>query len=252
MRKNPSPKNITALISTTRAIVLNHLRYGDSSLIVNLYTESMGRQTVFVKGAFSKKSPVRAALFQPLHIVEICLHHRDNRQMQRVSNVQMHYSFQSIPFDPVKTCIAMFIAEVLHKTLKEEEPNAGLFDFLLHSIQTLDLNDCGTANFHLVFLVHYSRYLGFYPNTEQASEFTWFDSRMGSFVTIPAVTSPLPEYNHLLTQIFKMSFDHLDNLSINHHQRNYLTEYILEYYSTHVANFGKLKSFPILRNVFQN
>jgi DNA repair protein RecO (recombination protein O) len=139
----------------------------------------------------------------------------------------------------------------LHKTLKEEEANAGLFDFLLHTVQALDLNDYGTANFHLVFLVHYSRYLGFYPNTEQASEYTWFDARMGSFVAIPAVTSPLPEYNHLLTQILGMSFDCLDNLSINHHQRKYLTEYLLEYYSTHVTNFGKLKSFPVLRNVFQ-
>ena len=240
------------MISNTRAIVLNHLRYGDSSLIVNLYTESMGRQTVFVKEAFSKKSPARAALFQPLHLLEICLHHRVNRQMQRVSNVQMYCPFQSIPFDPVKNCIALFIAEILHKTLKEEEANDGLFDFLLHTIQTLDLNDSGTANFHLAFLVHYSRYLGFHPNTEQASERTWFDARMGSFVTIPAVSSPLPEYNHLLTQVFGMSFDRLDDLSINHHQRNYLTDYLLDYYSTHVANFGKPKSFTVLRNVFQN
>ena len=240
------------MISATRAIVLNHLRYGDSSLIVNLYTESMGRQTVFVKGAFSRKSPVRAALFQPLHLVEASLHHRLNRQMQRVSNIQMYYPFQSIPFDPVKSCISLFIAEILHKTLREEEANPELFDFLLHTIQAFDLNDCGTANFHLLFMVHFSRYLGFYPNTGQASEHTWFDARKGSFVAIPTVSSPLPEYNHLLTQLFGMSFDRLDSLSINHHQRNYLTDYLLEYYSTHIANFGKLKSFPILRNVFQD
>jgi len=212
----------------------------------------MGRQAVFVKGAFSKKSAIRAALFQPLHLVETDLYHRANRQMQRVSNIQMYCSFQSIPFDPVKRCIALFIAEILYKTLKEEENNPGLFDFLFHTIQTLDLNDHGTANFHLVFLVHYSRYLGFYPNTEQASDHTWFDSRKGSYVTIPTAYSPIPEYNHLLTQLFGMSFDHLDSLQINHHQRNYLTEYLLGYYSTHVANFGKLKSYPVLRNVFQD
>ena len=240
------------MITATRAIVLNHLRYGDTSLIVNLYTENMGRQVVYVKGAFSKKSAMRAALFQPLHIVETDLHHRANRQMQRLSNIQMYCPFQSIPFDPVKNCIALFIAEILYKTLKEEEANPGLFDFLLHTIQTLDLNDSGTANFHLVFLVHYSRYLGFYPNTEQASDDTWFDSRKGSFVIIPTSTSPIPEYNHLLTQLFGMSFEHLGSLQINHLQRNYLTEYLLGYYSTHVANFGKLKSYPVLRNVFQD
>ena len=241
-----------SLISTTRAIVLSHFRYGDSSLIVNLYTESMGRQTVFINGVFSKKSPVRAALFQPLHMLEIDLHHRANRQMQRISNIQMCYSFQTIPFDPVKSCIALFITEILYKTLREEEANSELFDFLLHTIQTLDLNDRGTANFHLVFLVHYSRYLGFYPNTGQASDNTWFDSRRGSFVLIPADSSPTSEYNHLLKEVFEMSFNHLDSLHVNHHQRNYLTNYLLEYYSTHVANFGKSKSFIVLQNLFQD
>ena len=240
------------MISTTRAIVLNNLHYGDSSLIVNLFTESMGRQTVFVKGAFSKKSPVRAAMFQPLHLLEIDLHHRANRQMQRISNVRIYCRLQTIPFDPVKSCIVMLIAEILYKTLKEEEGNPALFDFLLHVIQTLDLNERGTANFHILFLVHYSRYLGFYPNTENASDATWFDSTSGSYVFIPTASSPHAEYNRLLTQIFGISFESLDSLQLNHHQRNYLTEYLLNYYAIHVDNFGKLKSFPILQNIFQD
>jgi len=211
----------------------------------------MGRQTIFVKGAYSKKSQVRAALFQPLHLLETCLHYRANRQMQRASNVQIYEPFQSISFDPVKTCIAVFIAEILFKTLKEEEANPVLFDFLLHAIQTLDLNERGTANFHLVFLVHYSRYLGFYPNTEHASEHHWFDAQKGSFMSLPSISSPLPEYNRILTHLFGMSFDRLDSLSINRYQRNYLTEYLLFYYSTQMTNFGKTKSFAILQNVFQ-
>ena len=211
------------MISPTRAIVLNHLRYGDSSLIVNLYTESMGRQAVFVKGAFSKKSAMRAALFQPLNLVETDLHHRANRQMQRISNIQISYPFQTVPFDPVKNSIALFIAEVLHKTLKEEESNPELFSFLFHAIQALDLNVHGTANFHLVFLIHFSRHLGFYL-----------------------------KYDHLFPQLIEMSFENLDRLQINHHQRNRLTEHLLESYSIHVANFGKLKSFPVLLNIFQD
>ena len=211
------------MISATRAIVLGYLRYGDSSLIANLYTESMGRQSVFVKGAFNRKSATSVAFFQPLHLVETHLHHRVNRQMQRISNIRIYSPFQSIPFDPVKSCIAMFIAEILYKTLREEETNPELFNFLLHTIEALDLNDQGTANFHMAFLVHYSRYLGFYL-----------------------------KYDHLMApQLFGMSFDNLNSLQIDHHQRNYLTEYLLGCYSVHVANFGKLKSFPVLRNIFQ-
>ena len=208
---------------STRAIVLNNFRYGDSSLIVDLYTENMGRQTIFVRGAFSKKSQIRSALFNPLHLLETDLHHRANRQMQRISNVQVFYPFQNIPYNPVKGCITQFISEILYKTLKEEESNHELFNFLLNTIQTLDLNECGTANFHLVFLVHYSRYLGFYL-----------------------------KYEKLLPQLFAMSFENLDFLQVNHNQRNRLTEYLLSYYSTYIDNFGKLKSFSVLQNVFQD
>ncbi len=240
------------MITDTRAVVLNCLRYGDSSLIANLYTEYMGRQTVFVKGAFSKKSPVRAVLFQPLHLIETEMHHRVNRQMQRVSNVRILQPFLSIPFDPVKSCIALFITEILNKTLKEEEANHELFDFLLHTIQTLDLNDCGTANFHLMFLIHYTRYLGFYPNSKQLTDGMWFDLRKGGFTALPTAFSPHPEYNQLFMQFLNLSFEHLDKMQISHHQRNYLTEYILSYYSTHVDSFGKVKSFAVLRDVFRD
>ena len=172
--------------------------------------------------------------------------------MQRVSNLQIYRPLQNIPFDPVKSCIAIFISEILYKTLREEEANAGLFDFLLNTIYTLDLNDCGTANFHLLFLVHYSRYLGFYPNTEHASEKTWFDLQKGSFEFTPIASLPSLKYNQLLSQLFGLSFEHLNNFQINHHHRNYLTEYLLRYYSIHVDNFGKIKSFSVLQNVFQD
>ena len=207
----------------TSAIVLNQLRYSDSSLIVDLYTDSMGRQTVFVKGAFSKKSRTRSALFQPLHLLETDLYHRANRQMQRISNVQVIYPFQTIHYNPVKGCIALFIAEILYKTLKEEEPNREMFNFLFHSIQTLDLNENGTANFHLAFLVHFSRYLGFYL-----------------------------KYQKLLPQLSEISFDNLAGLALNHHQRNTLTEHLLGYYARYIDSFGQLKSFSILQNVFQD
>ncbi len=240
------------LITGTKAIVLNHLRYGDSSLIAHLYTENMGRQTVFVKGAYGKKSPMRAVLFQPLHLIETDVHHRENRQMQRISHARLFCPFRNIPFDPVKTCIALFIAEILHKTLKEEEANRQLFDFLTQAVQTLDLNDNGTANFHLMFLIHYTRYLGFYPDIRQSSDGMWFDSRKGGFGVMPDASSPLPEYNQLLIQLFRMSFEHLNDLQISHRQRNYLTEYLLGYYSMHVENFGKVKSYSVLQNVFRD
>ncbi|MDR1865715.1 MAG: DNA repair protein RecO [Bacteroidales bacterium] len=216
------------MIIHTRAIILNHLRYGESSLIAHLYTELLGRQAIFVQGVYSKKSQMRAALFQPLHIVETEIHHRDNRRMQRISHIRLLQPFHDLLYNPVKNGVALFIAEILGKTLKEEESNRDLFDFLLRALQTLDLIETGVANFHMIFLIHYTRYLGFYPNPDE----------------LPENAPPL------LMQLLNLPFEHLESLQISRHQRNCLTEYLLSYYAGHVDNFGKMNSFIVLRHLF--
>jgi len=205
----------------SRAIVLNSLRYGDDSLIVALFVEKLGRQSVFIKKTKNKQSGMRLALFQPLQIVEADFIHREKRQLQQIKNTQIFYHFYNIPFNPVKCCIAIFIAEILYKTLKEENKNVDLFEFLLQTIQTLDLNNTGTANFHIAFLIHYSRYLGFSLKHE-----------------------------NILPQNFEIHFQNIDKLKLNRIQRNNITEILLERYALHVDNFGKLKSFPVLQSVF--
>ena len=209
------------MIYNTRAVVLNNLSYGDTNLIVDLYTEKIGRQSIFINGALSKKSSMRYAMFQSLQLLEVDLHHRENRQLQRISNIQLYYNFQNIQYNPTKSCLAIFIAEVLYKTLKEEASNNELFKFLLNAIQTLDLNNNGTANFHIAFLIHYSRYLGFSL-----------------------------KYENTLAQLSEISFDNLNNFLLNKSQRNTITEYLLGRYSTYIENFGDIKSFSVLKNVF--
>jgi DNA repair protein RecO (recombination protein O) len=216
------------MIVSTRAIVLNHVRYGESSLVVHLYTEQLGRQAIFVKGAFGKKSQLKASLFQPLYMIETDIHHWDKRQMQRISNICVLQPFHDILLHPMKSSIALFIAEVLTKTLREEEPNKELFAFLSQSLQALNLMEKGIANFHLIFLIHLTRYLGFYPNLQE------FSANMPDFAI------------HLMT----LSFEHLESVEINHSQRNRMMEYILSYYALHVENFGKMKSFMVLQHVF--
>ncbi|MDR3094836.1 MAG: DNA repair protein RecO [Bacteroidales bacterium] len=217
------------MIVNTRAIVLNHVRYGESSLVVHLYTEQLGRQAVFVKGAFGKKSQLKASLFQPLYLIETSIHHWDKRQMQRISNIRVLQPFHDILMHPIKSSIALFIAEALTKTIREEDANKELFAFLSHSLQTLNLMKKGTANFHLIFLIHLTRYLGFYPNLQE------FSADMPDFVT------------HLMT----LSFEHIETLEISHSQRNQMMDYILSYYALHVDNFGKMKSFMVLQQVFK-
>ena len=224
----------------TGAIVLSHLKYGEHSVIATLYTEHKGRQSVMVKGAFSKHAPMKASLFRPLYILEVTLHYQEKRSLQYIRDVTIAEPFLYIPFDPVKSSIALFMSEVLYKTLREEEANSALYVFLTHTIQLLDLNRVGTANFHLLFLLHLSRYIGFYPSDDMVLN----------------MDSPLfrehdrQTYHEFMQQLLHMSFEQLGEIRLNHNQRNVLLDILLEYYAFHVEGFGVLQTVPVLKTLF--
>lgn len=225
----------------TGAIVLSHLKYGDHSVIATLYTEAMGRQSILLKGAFGKKTPMKASFFRPLYILDITLHHRPRRSLQYIDDVSTGVPFLSIPYDPVKSSIALFMAEVLYKTLREEEPNMALYSFLTQVIQVLDLSRSGTANFHLLFLLHLSRFLGFYPPVDFVKTMP-----MGGVLTPESVD----KYNELMNLLMHTNFEQLHEVELNHVTRNGLLEILLSYYAWHMEGFNALKSVPVLKTLF--
>ena len=148
-------------------IVLHTLKYNDTSNIVDIYTEQSGRASFLVKIPRSRKSGVQTVLFQPLSIIEVEADVRPTNGLHRVREAKSLYPFRSLPYHPYKSSIAMFLAEFLYRALKEEAPNEPLFAYLVHSIRWLDeCENRSFANFHLVFLMRLSRFLGLYPNVD--------------------------------------------------------------------------------------
>ena len=90
--------------------------------------------------------------------------------------------------DISKISIALFIAEVLYKCIREEEKNKTLFDFLHTSIQLLDEDSSGNNIFHLLFMIKLSKHLGFYPHNFKNTQKSYFDLREGLFINeIPVI-----------------------------------------------------------------
>ena len=151
------------MIRKTRGIVLHTTRYGESSLVVHCYTEQFGRQSYMVKGIRKSRKQNRSNLFQPLFILDFEVYHRETREIQLVKEVTRAMPLNSMPFHVIKSTQAIFIAEVLYRVVKEEEPNPMLAHFLVHAIQFLDALAEPSADFHIIFMFQLSRYLGFYP-----------------------------------------------------------------------------------------
>ena len=148
------------MLQKTLGIVLHTLKYKDTSLIADIYTEVAGRASFMVSIPRSRKAAVKPVLFQPLALVELEADFRPNATIYKVKEAKALYPFATLPYDPYKSAIALFLSEFLYRAVREEAENRPLFAYLYHSVIWLDECREGFANFHLVFLMRLSRFLG--------------------------------------------------------------------------------------------
>ena len=172
---------------TLRGIVLRTVRYGDTSLIVDLFTESHGRMSFMSSTLRAKRSVCSVSFWQPLSMVEFSAELLPNGgKLPRPSDVRTYYNYIDLPFSPIKSTLALFLAEFLSAALREEKENTPLYRYIESSLQWLDLADspASIANFHLAFLMHLSRFIGIYPNLDVSGD-------LNPDPPLSAVNSPL-------------------------------------------------------------
>ncbi len=237
------------MYTKTAAIVLHLTRYSDTSNIVHLYTEHFGRINCIVNGTHAKKSANKAALFTPLSIIEVEIAGNPAQELQRIRESRLLVPFKTIPFDFSKQAIVLFLAEVLYRTLKQPIENEELFAFLEYSIRVLD-ETTAPANFHLVFLMQLSKYIGFFPNL--AGKGAFFDMESGE------ISYQKPLHPHFLDhtdfdifrQICHCSYTDMTQLHISRNQRTVALDNIIQYYTLHVPEFYGVQSVEVLNELF--
>lgn len=240
------------MIQKTRGIVLHHIKYSETSVIATIYTEKFGRQSFLIKGVRSKKATVKANILQPLFLLDLEVYYKSSRDLQSVKEVRNAFVFSTIPYDLRKSSVALFIAEILYKTIREQEANYELFEYLFHTIQMLDLKQDGISNFHLYFLIQLTKYLGFFPANSCSEINSYFDLQNGSFVAIKPMHNLYlkPELSEILSNILPFSENQHAELVINYIQRTNLLEKIIDYYCLHNEGLTNVKSLAVLKEVF--
>lgn len=232
-----------------KAIVLTSTLYSDNSYMLNLFTDELGYVVVSVK--VGRRSKVRLSHIQPLTLLSVELYGRPSQQVMHITECVALAGCESLATNPAKILVSQFLAEFLNHTLRLYQKDASLFDFIFDSIKTYNSIERGQANFHLIFLVKMTHYLGFFPNLEGLDNGVCFDLENGCFIR------QLPLHNNYLQPNDTMAFVHLMRLDyntmylydINRKQRNNILDYIVKYYKLHLAEFGDLKSLDILREI---
>ncbi len=238
------------MLVKTKAIVLQAIKYRDSDLIVRCYTQKSGVKSYLLRGVLkSKKGKFRAAMFQPLTQLEIEANHKDKEALDYLKDAKVAQAYTSLQTNMYKASILLFLAEILRNSIQEEEENQALFQYLEENLNWLDQAE-KFANFHLLFLVKLTQYLGFYPNYSKTN-LPYFNLLDGNFQYEEINKYCISNQNsELLKQFLQVNFEQLHTIKLNQSKRKDFLEMLILYYQLQLQGFKKPKSIEVLHQLF--
>jgi DNA repair protein RecO (recombination protein O) len=222
------------MLHKTRGIVFRFTKYGDTSIIVTIFTEIFGLQAYIVNGVRSKSAKNKIALYQPLTLLDLVVYHKENVNILRIKEAQCVYHYQTLPNDIRKSTIAMFLNEVINKAVKEQSHTEEVCQFFFESFEILDKLESDYENFHLVFMIRLSRFLGFGP--QNAHE-----------ILADRLLDELEE--QILQRL--MTLEYGEAFQVSNLQRRNIVDALVRFYQNHVETFGEVKSTFVLREVLE-
>ncbi|MEZ4777954.1 MAG: DNA repair protein RecO [Flavobacteriaceae bacterium] len=236
---------------STRAFVFSSIKYAEADLIVSCFTEKFGIKSYLLRGILkSKKGKLRTSMFQPLSLLEIEAFHKDNGTLERISEAKVISPYSTLHTHIIKSSLLLFIAEILKNSVKEEEANDALFQFIESSLVWLDTHE-EIANFHLLFLLKLTNYLGFYPHFSEEErpyfnliEGIFQEKSQGNFSEEGDVVS-------VLKSLHTLHYNQLSGIKITKINRLKTLDVLLKYYQLHLQDFRLPKSLPVLTQLFQ-
>lgn len=238
------------MLIKTSGIVFKTKKYGESSLIVDIYTEEKGLRSYIIGGVRKARPTVGASLLQVLSLVDIVAYHREDRTLTRLKEVRPFHTYQSVPYDIRKSAVGMFIVEVARKVIRGHEAQPELFSFLRNTLLLLDESDQFT-NLHLHFMVGLSAYLGFWPGEHFDESHRYFDLQAGTFCPVepPHAHHLQPEEAEILQALLNTPAEEAGNIPMTLSLRRKMLNHLITYYRLHIEDFPAIHSHQILEEV---
>lgn len=235
------------MLINTNGMVLHSTKYSDTSLIVKIFTEAEGTRSFIVKGAFGKKSKIRATLFSPLALLNLTYDDSRRGQLTFLRDVASYGQSLNIAFDPVRSSILLFYNELLYKLLFEVGEDAVLYRFLETEILELTQDSECPPDRPLRFLIRLSVVLGFLPENNYSERDCHFSLEEGRFQSYCIdERSELPQAESLyLSQLMREDV----GVPAGRALRSSLLRYLIQYYIMHNEHLKGIDSVEILASV---
>ncbi|MGC8865102.1 MAG: DNA repair protein RecO [Bacteroidales bacterium] len=238
----------------SRALMLNHVRYGENGVVCKLYVREAGLKSFMVKGLGSKRSIIRPAYLQPLTLLEVVFEDLSHRELLHLKEAKIYQATPSLHTQLIKTALTFFMAEVIQRSIREMETNKEMYDFLESAVLQLENCQNSVSTYPHWFLLRLSRYLGFHPLNNQDAQRPWFHLEAGTFTDLPPGESSL-----ILQDETSADFAEMLNIFTSDvfqptplRNRKTLLEVLLFYFSVHLPEFRDLKSPSVFQEIFHS
>lgn len=246
-----------AVLFHTKGVVIRTVKYGETSLVVSIFTEKFGLQQYMVNGVRTSKKNTQfsASQMQVGNILELVVYRNEKDTLQRIKECKQACHYESIFTDVIKNSVLLFMIELLQKCLKEPDEHEDLFHFMEDMLLSLDMaSPSELANIPLFFSLHLSHFFGFRIMDNYQDDVKILDLIEGKFVSQPPTHTHclMPPQSEWIVQFLRvMQIHELSELRLNRNQRNELLDSCLSFYSLHVSPFGNLRSLPVLRMLME-
>jgi DNA repair protein RecO (recombination protein O) len=240
----------------TKGIILRTLKYGETSVITTAYTELFGIQSYIVKGVRqqSKKSSGKAIYFQPAAMLEMVVYYNEFKNLNYIKEYQWGYLYEHVLFDVVKNTVAMYVVEMMQRSLKQPEANPSMFYLVEDTLKQLDKGNATlTGNLPLYFTLHLCGELGFKIQGQYSTQTPILDLQEGQYLT------DRPKHQYYIEDVLAKTtsdilainfYNDLENIHVNRTTKRELIQAYQTYVSLHVQDFGEIKSLPVLQELF--
>lgn len=240
------------MLLKTRGLIFRATKYGESSLILEVFTEAKGIRKYIVSGVRKPRSSTPASLVQPMNLVDMVAYERAGKDLTRLKEVRPAHVYTQVPFDVFRGTIGLFMLEVARNAIRESEENQPLFDFLYAAFEFLDTTTGPVTHLHHHFMLELTAHLGFLPSGEYSAATPRFDLKEGQFV---ADHPGHPDYldgprAELMFRLLHASRSELPTITSSRAERTGLLHDLLRYYQYHVEGMREVHSFKVLQAAF--
>lgn len=239
------------MLTKIQGLVIRSVKYGETSLIFDMYTLQFGLASFIVNGARKPKSRLPASLFQLMNWLDVIAYLKDPHSLNRIKEAQLSSHYLNIPFDLHRSSVALFMTEIVQKTIRENEVNQAFYAFLQNAYAFLDQSDQPIANLHIVFLIQLSGFLGFRPNGEWSEETPYFHLVRGQYVPVSHPLYTLEnQVSSVISEYLRHTIETAHEVKVSREMRQKVLNDLISFFRYHLDRLPEIHTHKILAEVF--